>query len=93
MTATVTGTIGGVGIYADLETGEVQDVKAQAARSAEQLIEAVWSDVTEDYPNLTPLMALEIAQKMVTAVLGGVVKEHAKILSEPYRPSQTKMEL
>lgn len=80
-------------IFADSETGEIQDVKAHAARSAEQLIEEVWSDVTADYPNLTPLMALEIAQKMVTAVLGGVVKEHAKILSEPYRPQQTKMDI
>jgi hypothetical protein len=81
------------GLFADTETGEIVDIKGQAAQGAERLIEVVWRDVSEDYPNLTPLMALEIAQKMVTAVLGGVVKEHAKILAEPFRPQQVKMDI
>jgi hypothetical protein len=75
-------------MFADTETGEIADVKESAASAAERLIERVWSDVTTDYPNLTPLMALEIAQKIVTAVFSGVVREHAKVLAEPYRPTQ-----
>ncbi len=77
-------------VYADPETGELREVKAQAAHAATALVEQVWQEVSHDY-NLTPLAGLAVAQKIANAVLAAAVKEHADILSEPFKPQQQRL--
>jgi hypothetical protein len=79
-------------VFADRETGEIQDVKATATEAATALLEEVWRDTSAAY-NLAPLTALAVAQKIANAVLAGAVKEHADILAEPFKPQQTRMPL
>lgn len=78
-------------IFADQETGEIQDVKGGAVMGAQRLVEAIWRETADSY-DLAPLTALAVAQKITTAVLGGAVAEHAKILAEPYMPRQKRLE-
>ena len=77
-------------IFADAETGEIQDVKSSAVQGAQKLIESIWRETADSY-DLAPLTALTLAQKIVNAVLAAAVKEHAEILAEPFRPQQTKL--
>ncbi len=80
-------------IFADPGTGEVLDqegIKNDATDLAARLVETVWGEVQQQY-NLGPLPALAVAQKIANAVLAGAVKEHADILSEPYKANQTRM--
>lgn len=77
-------------IFADQETGEIQDVKGSAVQGAQRLVEAIWRETADSY-DLAPLTALAVAQKIAGAVLQGAVKEHADILAEPLRPRQIRL--
>jgi hypothetical protein len=65
-------------------------IKVEAAVAAQRLVEAVWRETTDSY-DMTPLMALTVAQKITNAVLSGAVKEHAEVLAQPFRPQQSRL--
>lgn len=82
-------------VFADPTTGELRgsrEYKRHVAAQAQDLLERVWQEVSEDY-DVAPLTALTIAEKCVASALTAAIKERKDTLAEPFKPQQTRMSL